>query len=144
MILPLKSFFLNNKKDVFLSIALIVIICFNCHSTFKTLKIIHQKKQFIPLLFRGSLFKAFQQDLRNIDFIGYVSDRDIHEQKANEQFSQAQYMLAPTILDPTSTDYEYLLIANKKSNITKETLIKLNVMPVRILNNKTMLTKKQK
>lgn len=130
-------------KHGLIAATLCIIICLNIHSTYQTLKTIEEKKEFIPMLFRGSYFKAFQADLNNIPFVGYVTDQNINHPKANEQFSQAQYMLAPTILDSSSTDYEYILIAHRISNISPETLIKLNVLPVRVLNDKTMLTRKR-
>lgn len=57
----------------------------------------------------GKIFYGLDNVFKGIPYIGYFTDKDLEEAAHNKQFSEAQYTIAPTILDINNTEHEFIL-----------------------------------
>ncbi len=60
-----------------------------------------------PYFFLGAKFFGISPALRKEAYVGYVTDKDLDDRIAAMQFSQAQLVLAPTILDLNNTTHKF-------------------------------------
>ena len=65
----------------------------------------------------GHEFLGLKALLKNVPYIGYYSDGNLKEEKNNKDYSIAQYVLAPTILDPQNLSHEYILLVCSSEEI---------------------------
>jgi hypothetical protein len=70
---------------------------------------IHKQKESTPFYFCGFKFMGLEGIFRDIPYAGYYTDKDLSLKQNAAEFGQAQYVLAPTILDLNNTDYEFLI-----------------------------------
>lgn len=59
----------------------------------------NQTRREIPYIFWGRQFEGLDGIVKDLAYLGYLTDKDLDEQLPAMQFSQAQYTLAPVILD---------------------------------------------
>lgn len=59
--------------------------------------------------FPGLKFSGLEEILAGVTAVGYITDKDLSVKENQLQFSQAQYVLAPLILDVNSLRHEFLL-----------------------------------
>ncbi len=95
------------------------------------------------LRFPGLLFSGLQGIFKDTVYVGYYTDRDQSIKINAAKFAQAQYILAPAILDFNNTNHEYILfdctserIANAKIKEIGAIAIKKNQFGI-ILARKT-------
>jgi hypothetical protein len=60
--------------------------------------------------FPGLKFSGLEEALSGAQAIGYITDKDLAVKENQLQFSQAQYILAPIILEVNSLRHEFFLI----------------------------------
>jgi len=58
----------------------------------------------------GLQFTSFKKYLSGVERIGYLTNRDMSPQGNDGTFLQAQYFLAPTILELNNDQYQYNII----------------------------------
>ncbi len=63
----------------------------------------------LPYYFPGLKFSRLEEVLRGQRYVGYLTDKDLDEKFHAMQFSQAQYVLAPVILDLNDASHRYIL-----------------------------------
>ena len=63
--------------------------------------------------------------------MGYYTDKNMDNRADALQFAQAQYTLAPIILDFNHTDYEYILFDCSKEEIALEKMLQIGAVPIR-------------
>ena len=85
------------------------LILLNSLDLLKETVIIREFKKSLPFRFLGLKFAGLENTFRDIPYIGYYTDKDLNEKQNAAQFAQAQYILAPTILDLNNTDHEFIL-----------------------------------
>ncbi len=56
-----------------------------------------------PIYEPGTQFATFKEKLKDVNAIGYLTNKDMSEEKNDGTFLQAQYMLAPTVLELNET-----------------------------------------
>ena len=59
--------------------------------------------------FAGMRFSGLKDFLKGADYIGYYTDKNLSKSEYAAQFSQAQYILAPVILDLNNTSHRFIL-----------------------------------
>ncbi len=64
-------------------------------------------KKVIPFYFQGLKFAGLEDVFARVESVGYYTDRDLKKDEA--QFTQAQYILAPVILDLNYANQDYIL-----------------------------------
>jgi hypothetical protein len=115
---------IKNLKTIFLFLCLILIF-------FNTCQLIQTLAPNRPIAFSGMKFAGLNDVLKNETQIGYVTDLDANDSQNLAEFEQAQYMLAPAILEWNNTATR-LLIVNCSSDATAiEKLIKLGAQPLK-------------
>ena len=80
--------------------------------------------------FVGNYFQALQPALKNEEFIGYYTDRSLSETLNNARFSQAQYVLTPSVLLPNNLEPEYILFDCSSPKIAATVMKKTGVVPI--------------
>ena len=76
------------------------------------LKYIHAFKRLRekrPYFFIGDKFSGLGRLFRGVKYVGYYTDKNLDVNRHAAQFAQAQYALAPTILDLNNTNHELII-----------------------------------
>ena len=104
----------------FLALALLL-AAFDSIDLLKKLAKTQYERQRHPFYFSGLKFSGLEDTLKNVDYIGYYTDKDLNLKENAAQFSQAQYILAPTILDLNNTSHTFILFdcTNEKKAMSK-------------------------
>lgn len=66
-------------------------------------------KSSVPLHSLGFQFLGLENVFMGLRTVGYYTDKDLDNPLAVAQFEQAQYMLAPTVLDLNHTQYRWVI-----------------------------------
>jgi len=96
----LKKIFCLNSLIIFLTFLLI-----GANSFYLLASIMVTLHSDIKILEPGTQFIAFKERLKDIKQLGYLTNKDMSEENNDSSFLQAQYMLAPTILDLNNSNY---------------------------------------
>ncbi|MFA5260200.1 MAG: hypothetical protein WC450_03105 [Candidatus Omnitrophota bacterium] len=107
------------------------IVAVNITDYYQTYSQTRQKRQDVPYTFPGIQFSGLQDILQNTETIGYLTDKDLNEQQHALQFAQAQFMLAPVILDTNFPGHEYILLDCSRPEITWALINKFRLRPLR-------------
>ena len=93
-------------------ILILLILCASFNSAQLTLQVLtHQiHPNPTPLHSLGDQFKGLETVFNNQRTVGYYTDKNLDNPLAVAQFEQAQYILAPTILDLNHTNYPFVLL----------------------------------
>ena len=95
-------------KRLFL-VSLLIVIGLNFPPLSKETKKIVRIKKHLGYQFLGTKFIGLEGLFKDVDIVGYYTDKDLDQTTDAMQFSQAQYVLAPTLLDLNNTEHEYIL-----------------------------------
>ncbi len=90
-----------------------------------------RKRQESPYLFLGLQFSGLQDILENAETIGYLTDKDLQAQPNAMQFAQAQFILAPVILDTNFSGHKYILLDCSRPEIAWAMIKKFRFQPLR-------------
>ena len=82
----------------------------------------------------GDQFQGLQTVFGGVPRIGYYTDKNIEEPAVIAQFEQAQYHLAPTILDLNHTHYALVILDCSSPRIAFEKIKELKLQPIKINN----------
>ncbi len=88
-------------------------------------------RKILPFYFQGLKFNGLQDILKNVQTIGYYTDADFSNKSTAGAFSQAQYMLAPVILDLGYVSHEYILFNCTSEKKAMEKIRELGARPLR-------------
>ena len=74
----------------------------------------------VPLHSLGFQFLGLDKIFKGVRTVGYYTDKDLDNPLAVAQFEQAQYMLAPTVLDLNGTQHRWVIFdcTNPKTALT--------------------------
>jgi hypothetical protein len=116
-------------RKVFLTLLALVIAI----SIFQlTLKIIEHSKH--PSSFLGTQFQEIAPLFKNVRKAGYYTDKNIEHILAIAQFEQAQYILAPTILDLNNTQHALVIFDCSTPQVAMQKINELGLKPLRMNN----------
>ncbi len=87
----------------------LAMIGFNVFGIKKELNRIKMYKKIISHQKIGYKFNGLEQFTKGIEYIGYYTDKDFSQDESVKEFAQAQYLLAPTILEYNNLNHEYIL-----------------------------------
>jgi len=88
---------------------LCIIIIINIFNFNHSLRTSHLKRKLNPYLFYGFIFSGLENVLKDVERVGYYTDRDTALDETAARFAQAQYILAPLIVDLNFADHEFIL-----------------------------------
>jgi len=135
---------LSSPQSIFTAL---VGLCILINFLVQTIEIIELKQQrkIIGYHFLGTNYAGLAPLLDKVVVIGYYTDRDLAKNVNSARFAQAQYTLAPVILNPDSLDYEFILLDCASGQKAVEKMIEMNATLV-FINPKAgfILAKKTK
>ncbi|MBF0595594.1 MAG: hypothetical protein HQL22_11610 [Candidatus Omnitrophica bacterium] len=70
----------------------------------------YAQRQTHPFFFEGDLFAGVKGATGGEKYLGYMTDRDINIDKIAMRFTQAQFALAPVILDFNNSNHRLLIL----------------------------------
>ena len=117
-------------KNLFI-VSLAAVVVFNIVTLTKELINIHKLKAFAASQFPGRIFSGLDKTLEGIKYAGYFTDKDINNIAQAKHFAQAQYVLAPVILDLNNTDHEYILFDCTSLKITFDKIKEIGAVPLK-------------
>ena len=92
----------------------------------------YRLRKVIPFSFLGFKFAGIEKLFRHVKYLGYYTDKDlVHDNIAAAQFAQAQYVLAPTILDPTSTQHTFVIFDCTNEAVAQSKIKELGFTPLK-------------
>ena len=103
-----------SQKTVLLLLSLALIL--NIPDLSKEVERIRLFKTFNPHQNIGYELLGIKSQLKDVATIGYYTDGDIKNENENKNYSVAQYVLAPTVVEPDNLDYEYVLFVCADEN----------------------------
>ena len=128
---------------IFVSLAALIIIFNSFDLWTETLKIRTQRKQ-IPFYFSGFKFLGLEGIFRNVAYVGYYTDKDFSDKQNAAQFAEAQYILAPTILDLNNADHEFILFDCTTDAIALKMIKEIGAIPLKKNSYGIILAKRGK
>ena len=118
-------------RQIFSAVAIVLIL----YNSVGLAKDINKTRRFKALLqkayFAGFKFNGLDKFLAEADKIGYYTDRDPDDKKTMAQFSQAQYTLAPIILEFNNTDHQFIVFDCSSENIALEKIRETNAVALK-------------
>ncbi|MCK5579791.1 MAG: hypothetical protein KAJ18_00805 [Candidatus Omnitrophica bacterium] len=91
----------------------------------------HHLRQKKPPVFLGIQFAGLDNILKDTEYIGYYTDKSLDDHVPAMQFAQAQYTLAPIVLDFNNINHPFVLIDCSSEKVAFETVKKYRLIPVR-------------
>jgi hypothetical protein len=124
---------MKKLKLIFLT-ALVLAAVFNLCQAYT--QAIHQlqDRTTIPLHSLGFQFMGLENVFKGVRTVGYYTDKDLGKTLAIAQFEQAQYMLAPTVLDLNHTQYHWVIFDCTSPQIALENIKRLGLTPMKARN----------
>ena len=87
----------------------------------------------IPLHSLGFQFRGLENVFKGVHTVGYFTDKDlVKDTIANAQYEQAQYMLAPTVLDLNHTQYHWVIFDCTSPQVAMDAIKNLGLTPLKI------------
>ncbi|HPN87777.1 MAG TPA: hypothetical protein PLH56_00360 [Candidatus Omnitrophota bacterium] len=123
--------------------AIFLWLCLNLLSFSKEIHQYEKLRAYLPHQFVGNKFREFQPFLKEIPVIGYYTDKNLNDLDNNKQLSQAQLILAPTILDVHNIQHDYIILDCSTSAKTVEKIKELNLTPLKITPSGIILARKK-
>ena len=87
-----------SRQNIFVAIISGAII-FGLTGLFRDISASRLKRQAHPYFFSGEIFAGIKGAQGTETYIGYLTDRDINNDAVSLRFTQAQFTLAPAVLD---------------------------------------------
>ena len=81
----------------------------------------------------GSQFENFKKPLQGVKYVGYLTSKDTSEEDNDGAFLQAQYYLAPTIIELQNNSHQYQILDSE--NLLYIVYMMKTLKAVRITNN---------
>ncbi len=132
------------KRRTFFILLVAAVLCLNIFTLGKDILKMKQQRKTFPYVFTGFKFSGLNDILRGVDYIGYYTDKDMDNRQDALQFSQAQYTLAPVILDLNNTQHEYVLFDCSSPKVALKKIKEIRAVPVRKNQFGIILTRNRK
>ncbi len=129
--MTLPSFKINWPKSLpqrILIVSFLAIIIFNVIVFIPEVNRIKTFKKYLKHQVIGGKFLGLENITKKINLLGYYSDTN--DDESNKLFSQAQFILAPTVLDYNNTNHEFILLVCKNDLQALEKIKELNAEPL--------------
>jgi hypothetical protein len=89
--------------------------------------------------FLGDQFAPLLPVFANVRKAGYYTDKDLNDARAIAQFEQAQYVLAPTVLDLNNTNHPLVILDCSSPQAAKQKLEELGLKAISMSNSGIVL-----
>ena len=88
----------------------------------------------VPLHSLGYQFMGLETVFKGVRTVGYFTDKDLDQPRNIAQFEQAQYMLAPTVLDLNHTQYHWVIFDCTSPQVALEAVKHFGFTPMKARN----------
>lgn len=85
-----------------------------------------------PYVFLGVKFLGLKDFVGHVQYIGYYTDKDLDQNQNAMQFSQAQYVLAPVILDLNNLRHEFIVFDCTSPKAAMDKIKEIGAVPLRV------------
>lgn len=140
LILKLSSFSLAQK---IFTATLLILCCLHVWKFSQEVKSYEKLRPYLAYQFIGNKFLDFKSFLENVSIVGYSTDRNLSATDTDKRFTQAQFILSPTVLDAHNTDYRYIILDCSTLAVTIEKMKILNVTPLKITPSGIILAERK-
>ncbi len=123
------------KLKIIFIISVVLVAAFNLLSSYAQAIFQLADRKTIPLHSLGFQFIGLENIFKDERVVGYYTDKDLKEPLAIAQFEQAQYMLAPTVLDLDHTHYRWVIVDCTSLQAAMEAIRRLGLTPLKAHNN---------
>jgi hypothetical protein len=130
------------RQIIILALSLLVII-YSFSFFIKLYKNISFITTHLPFQEPGYQFKSFEKYLSGVHEIGFLTDKTMSPEDNDGIFLQAQYALAPTILDLDNTDQHIFLIDCRNFITAFDIMQHLKAGPIYVNEYTKVLAEKQ-
>ena len=128
-------------KPIFI-LVLVLVITVNLAESFVDILGLYSKRQNNPFFFSGSIFLGLEKMFQDVKYVGYYTDKNLNERPTAAKFAQAQYILAPAILDLNATDHEFILFDCSREEIARRKIEDIKAVPLKKNKFGVILAKK--
>lgn len=121
----------NLSQKLFILILFVTVVCqaFSFHrQTTQFLKL----RRFFPYQFSGYKFAELKIVFKNVAVVGYYTDKNMDNPRDAMQFAQAQYVLAPAILDFNNLDHKFIIFDCSSPQRAKEKIEGVGAVPLKV------------
>lgn len=119
-----------NPSRLFAVIVLIALLC-GSFELFKEIETTRQARKKMPFVFQGFLFSGLDKFLPDVHHVGYYTDKDLDNSGDAARFAQAQYILAPIVLDLDYQKHDWIIFDCTTEQKAFEMMKLLGVTPVK-------------
>ncbi|MEI6437472.1 MAG: hypothetical protein WCO69_01830 [Candidatus Omnitrophota bacterium] len=100
--------------------------------TIRDLSALETKRRVKPYSFGGNIFAGVKGATGEEKYIGYLTDRDINNDKVAMRFTQAQFTLAPIILDFNNPAHRLLILDFNDLKLARAAAEKMKLRPLKV------------
>lgn len=119
-----------NPKTVW-GMLLIGLVLWNTFNTARELTRTHNRRKLNPYIFYGLAFSGIDKILTGTKAVGYYTDRDLDQTENAAIFAQAQYTLAPVLVEINNFDHEFILLECTSEDIAMAKVKEIGAIPVK-------------
>lgn len=134
----------GDHVKIFFIIIVVLMITYNTLKSFQYIAHTQHKKKFIPYYFLGLKFSGLDNILKEVKYVGYYTDKNLKNNRNAAQFAQAQYILAPTILDLNNSQHDFILFDCSTPQKALKKIKEFNAVPIRRNKFGIILARKMK
>ncbi len=91
----------------------------------------HRLRKFFPYPYHGYKFSGLTEILKGVQFAGYCTDKNLDVNEPAMQFSQAQYELAPVVLDLNNTAHEFIFFDYLDQAAAQKKIEEIQAIPLK-------------
>lgn len=129
--------------QLFLILAGIILLLNSVDLTKATLQTVEKRKK-TPFYFSGFQFLKLQEVFHGVPYAGYYTDKDLSNKQNAAQFSQAQYILAPTVLELNNLNRELIIFDCTSEKKAVDKIKEIGAVPLKKNPNGLILAQKLK
>lgn len=116
----------------YLFFVLTMLVCVsNAGHIKKYLAVKELERQRLPYIFLGMKFLGLDETLKDMEWVGYYTDKNLDDRIAAMQFAQAQLVLAPRILDLNNTSHEFTIFDCSSPEAAWQKIRELGAQPLK-------------
>jgi hypothetical protein len=119
------------RRRLFAIIAMVAFILTNLPVLGEEIRRLYRYNQVLDHNIIGYQFRGLEEFIpENVTFISYITDGDLQAPDRYKLFTQAQFVLAPTILDPENPNHQHVLLVFQDETHAWQTIKHMNRMPI--------------
>ena len=92
----------------------------------------------------GHRVEGLSDFTKDIEIIGYYTDKDISQRKPLREYAHAQYLMVPSILDLNNTDLEHILFVCSTPTAAIKKISEIGAQPIMSNDQGVFFAKKRK